>query len=269
LPVQEVSPTADSARLLSLGLGVAPAANTGSLLLDGGAIAASSYIDATYGASSAVSAASHGRLKYDESNQYFSISENTGAYRRVGDVTGPASSVDKRIVTFNGATGKLAQDAGCRFYGTSATDPSSPAPANGDMYFNTAIYELMVYDGNRAKWLSASQVTLMSGRSGSTLAGSYYRGMDGLAYGANIGHPVPKGTLVGLAWSKTSAAAATLEAVIGGSSIATLALGAGVLVGYDWTKNADFAEGLMQFRNLAAGATTTDVQITALIKRRV
>lgn len=150
----------------------------------------------------------------------------------------------------------------------SATDPVSPAPAQGDLYFNTVLDELMQYDGARSKWLSVAQITLTGGRSTDTAAGSFYRGTGNLTFGTNIGYNVPKGTLVGLSWSRTDADAATLEVLVGGSVIATLASSAAGGVS-DWTKNADFNAGLLQFRNQAGGNTTTNVMITALLKRRI
>lgn len=259
--------TADSARLYSLGLGVnADTGSPGSLLL-ADASTNLAYVDLTNGNSAPVSAASHGRLRYDTATQQLQKSENTGAYVRVGDVTGPASATDKGIVTFSGTTGKIVQSPGPRYYGTSATDPSSPTPADGDMYYNTALRELMTYDGGRSKWLSITQLTLGGGRAGITAAGSFYRGWDGLAYGTNIGHPVPKGTLVGIAWSRTDNDSATLEVLVGGSVVASL-LSTAAGATSDWTVNADFNEGLMQFRNLSTGNATSDVQITAIMKRR-
>lgn len=261
------SETADSARLYSLGLGVAPNTTSPGSLLLADAATSLAHIDLTNGGSTGVSAASHGKVRYDVGTNQLQKSENGGAFVRVGDVTGPGSATDKGIVTFSGTTGKIVQAPGPRFYGTSATDPSSPTPADGDMYYNTAIRELMTYDGGRAKWLSITQLTLGSGRNGLTAAGSFYRGWDGLAYGTNIGHPVPKGTLVGLAWSRTDNDSATLEVLVGGSVVASL-LSTAAGATSDWTVNADFNEGLMQFRNLSTGNATSDVQITAIMKRR-
>jgi hypothetical protein len=259
--------TSDSARLYSLGLGVGPNASApGSILLDDPTTSLA-HIDLTNGGSSSVAPVSHGRIRYDVALQKLQRSENGGAYVNFGDVTGPASAVDKGLVTFNGTTGKAVQSPGQRFYGASATDPSSPTPAGGDMYYNTALGELMTYDGSRSKWLSVSQMTLVSGRNNNTLAGSFYRGADGIVFGTNIGYPVPKGTLVGFAWSRTDSDAATLEVLVGGSVIATLASSAAGPT-FDWSANADFSAGLMQFRNQTGGNITTDVQITAIMKRR-
>jgi hypothetical protein len=153
-------------------------------------------------------------------------------------------------------------------YAALAADPSSPAPANGDRYFNTPLREDMVYDNARAKWLSVSDLTVISGASGDTSAGSYYRGVDGLSYGTNRGHPVPKGTLVGIGLCKTDSNTTPLEVLVDTTVIATLTVTAAGLT-VDWTVNADFSQGQMKFRNKSSGgATSTNVQITAIIKRR-
>lgn len=173
-------------------------------------------------------------------------------------------------IDFNGQNLTTVGDInGIHYYPVSATDPVSPAPSDGDRYFNSVLEEFVTYDGTRAKWLTTAQITIQSGASGPTAAGSYYVGMGGVAYTTNVGHPVPKGTLVGLAFSHTNATTPSLEVLVGGSVIATLvSAGAGYTVA--WTANADFNEGIMQFRNkLSGGATATNVQITALIKRRI
>lgn len=155
-----------------------------------------------------------------------------------------------------------------RIFDNSATDPTSPTPQAGDLYFNTALGELMQYDGTRSKWLSIAQGSVQAGARFITPAGSFYRGIQGLAFATNIGFEVPKGTLVGLSWSKTTAAAATLEVLVGGSSIATLSSGvAGAVSNY--ALNADFAAGLMQFRNQAGGNSASQVMIQAWFKRRI
>lgn len=83
------------------------------------------------------------------------LSDLPGGGGGSGDVTGPASSVDHGVVTFDGTTGKVIQDTGLRHYGASATDPTSPTPAAGDRYFNTALGMEMTYDAGRSKWLSS------------------------------------------------------------------------------------------------------------------
>lgn len=155
-----------------------------------------------------------------------------------------------------------------RYYEKSATNPTFPAPAAGDQYYNTALNSQMSYDGYRSKWLTETSYIYLAGRSGNTNIGSFYRGIDNLTFGPNIGYYSPKGTVVGLSWTKTSSADATLELVIDSTSIVTL-LGSGVGTFSDYTFNADFDAGLIKFRNQAGGNITTDVQITAMIKRRI
>lgn len=106
--------------------------------------------------------------------------------------------------------------------------------------------------------------TVQAGTNGDTLAGAFYRGINGmLLNGGPRGIPVPTGTLRFLGWSKTSAAASTLEVLNNGVVIATLANPAAGVVTSEPKVPVDV--GLLSFRNLAAGATTTNVQITALV----
>jgi len=108
----------------------------------------------------------------------------------------------------------------------------------------------------------------MGGRLNNTAPGSFYRGIDGLTFGPDIGYSVSKGTLVSLSLSKTDSGNSTLEVVIDNTQIATLVTnGAGRFI--DTSINADFNPGLLKFRNLSSGTATSNVQITAVIKRRV
>jgi hypothetical protein len=157
---------------------------------------------------------------------------------------------------------------GIRLYGALAANPFVPAPADGDEYYNTVISEKMLYDGSRSKWLTIQADKIEAGRNGNTAAGSFYRMTDGLTMDAvNLGYPVPKGTLTYLAWTRDDTDVATLEVLVNGAVIATLApAGAGPTVLA--TANSDFNAGVMSFRNQAGGNTTTDVQIVAVYKRR-
>ncbi len=77
--IEGVDGTVDSARFLSLGLGVASDTQQGSLLLaSGGSTAA--FIQAANGVLAAVSPANEGRLRYNATTQTWQVSENTGAY---------------------------------------------------------------------------------------------------------------------------------------------------------------------------------------------
>ena len=157
---------------------------------------------------------------------------------------------------------------GVYFYAPSATDPILPMPQDGYEYFNTVLQEAMRYDAFRSKWLSISNLVFNAGRDGYTAANSFYRGVSSTTFGTNIGFPVPKGTIVGLAWSRTNSAPAFLEVLINGSVIITLYSDTSGPV-YNWLANADFNEGLLQFRNQLGGNATSYVQITAIVKRRI
>jgi hypothetical protein len=65
-------------------------------------------LDMTDGGSAAVSAANHGKLRYNESTQQFEVSENTGAWAALGGITG--SGTDERLMRWS--TGNTAQDSG-------------------------------------------------------------------------------------------------------------------------------------------------------------
>ena len=158
--------------------------------------------------------------------------------------------------------------AGVQLYPPAASDPVSPTPGQGDQYYNTALDELMVYDGTRAKWLSAATYTIQAGRSGDTNAGSFYRGVNGLLLDAsNRGIPCPQGTIVSVAWSRTDSDAATLAVLNNGASVTTLASAVAGAVRSD-SVNADVSAGLLSFQNQAGGNQTSNVQIVILLKRR-
>jgi hypothetical protein len=158
--------------------------------------------------------------------------------------------------------------SGVYHYANSATDPVSPVPQDGYEYFNSALEESMRYDGARSKWLSVSTLTFLAGRSANTAAGSYYRGQDNVTFGANIGYPVPKGTVVGISVSKTDSDASVLEVVLDSTVVTTLSANSAGLTA-NLAANADFNQGLLKFRNQVGGNITTDVQITVIVKRRV
>jgi hypothetical protein len=186
----------------------------------------------------------------------------------LGDVVGPASSVDRGLAVFDGITGKLINDSTDRLYPKQATDPVAPSPTVSDLYYNTVIDELMIFDGNRGKFLSVGSFEVQAGRNGNTAAGSFYRAVNGMVLNAtNRAIPVPKGTLTRLAWSRTDSDSATLEVLRNGTVIATLASTASGDT-QDNTVDADFDEGRLSFRNLSSGNTTSNVQIRAVFKRR-
>jgi len=63
---------------------------------------------------------------------------------------------------------------GVRHYGVQAEDPSSPAPQDGDLYYNYTTYSWRYYDGGRTAWVSFSKGTVHT-----TTAASYTAGDNG------------------------------------------------------------------------------------------
>jgi len=152
-------------------------------------------------------------------------------------------------------------------YGPSATDPTVPTPANGYKYYNTVIGCDMYYDAVRAKWLGCEK-NVYSGAAGNTIVGAFFRGIDSLAFGTNIGIPVVKGTITGLMISMTTSVSAVVEILLDNTVITSINLTTAGLT-TDLTINADFDQGLLKFRNKAIGsATMENVQINCIYKRR-
>ncbi len=183
-------------------------------------------------------------------------------------VTGPGSSVDKGIVVWDGTTGATVADAGVRHYGSSAADPTTPTPAAGDSYYNTALAMPMTYDGTRTKWLSDETAEIPFNRSGNTGAGAYYR-VGNRAMASNRGRTAEyDGTIVSISYTRNDVDAATFEVAANGSGIATLASAANT--GSTVASNGNFVQGdVLSVRNQAGGNTTRHVIGVARLKWRV
>ncbi len=184
-----------------------------------------------------------------------------------GDVTGPGSSIDQGLVRFNGTNGKTVESVGIRHYGASATDPVSPVPSAGDMYYNTVINHLMCYDGSRSKWLSMTSMMDGCGRNGSTSANAFYRRWNGMVMSSTLGPFVPKGTLVYIGFGCNTSGNHTLEVLVGGVVVAELSSG-GAAANSSSTINADFDAGIMSFRNKSGSVSTSNFQASVYFKLR-
>lgn len=156
---------------------------------------------------------------------------------------------------------------GVRHYPNSATNPTTPTPAEGDRYWNNVLHEEMRYDSARGKWLSVASFTVQAGCNGRTLNGGFYRGINGMVFdAATRGIPIPESTLV--YWAiQLATGNSTVEALHLADVIAHIAH-TGNFTEYT-TVNADFKAGHLAFRNALSGAITSGVQITATFKRRV
>lgn len=187
-----------------------------------------------------------------------------------GNVIGPGPTVtDLGIVTWDGTGGVTIRDSGIRHYGKSATNPVSPAPAQGDIYYNTSINMMMEYDSTRSKWLSVETTSFQFGRNNNVPAGTYYRGIDGRVFSSSVGFPAYfDGTVVSIGYTRTDSDAATFEVTADGAAVASLASAA--TTGIDTTTNSDFSSGdILAVRNAAGGSTTSNVQGWVRIKWRI
>jgi hypothetical protein len=157
---------------------------------------------------------------------------------------------------------------GVRHYGNSSTDPSSPTPADGDVYYNTVLRMEMRYDGSRSKWLSVESQVFEFGRSGNTAANAYYRGTDAEPYSASSGRTAEwNGTVVGLGYTRSDSDSATFQVTSGGTTIASLASAA--TSGRSNSLNGDFSQdAILGVRNAPGGNTTSGVLGWVRIKWR-
>lgn len=176
-----------------------------------------------------------------------------------GDVSGPASSTDNAIARFNGTTGKVIQNSsatvddngnidnsegtynGVRHYGNSATDPATPAPAEGDRYYNTSLEMEMRYDGSRSKWLSVESSTFQSSDAFSLSSGGYHQNGN-VRFTATRGLTAHhNGTVVSLGYTRSDSDSATFAVTADGTTIASLASTA--TSGQSTTLDGDFDQG--------------------------
>lgn len=158
---------------------------------------------------------------------------------------------------------------GIQHYTSSATDPTTPTPSDGDRYYNTALDMEMRYDNTRAKWLSVESSVMEFGRDGNTGGGSYYRGPGNRAYASNRGRTAEfDGTVVSISYSRNDLDAATFEVTADGSGIATLASSA--RNGKDVTLNGNFtADQVLAIKNQTGSNTTRHVLGWVRIRWRV
>jgi hypothetical protein len=167
-----------------------------------------------------------------------------------------------------GGVDGIVQVNGLRHYGARNANPISPAPAQGDRYYNTVLQMEMQYDSTRAKWLSVESVSLLFGRNGFTFVNAYYRGMDGLVLSPTIGFPAFfNGTVVAFGYTRSDVDAATFQVMASGGVIYSLASAA--VTGFATNANSDFTSGqILSLRNAPGGNTTTNVQAWVRIKWR-
>jgi len=189
---------------------------------------------------------------------------------------GPTASEQFEVARFTGTSGSTIEGATVRRYNSSATDPTSPAPGDGDKYYNTALKEEMAFDASRGKWLSVATLTDGCGINGTTPVNTFYRRFNGMIMTLSRGPYVQKGTIVRIGFSTalpgTSHDFGIFIRPLGGpdpaTPIATLSSG-GAPSAETTTVNADFETGTMSFKNLATSASgATLLQATIYYKLR-
>lgn len=204
--------------------------------------------------------------------------DSAGAGNNGGDITivaGSASStgnggiitISPGVATGSGSNGVVLIN-GLRHYGARATNPTSPAPAQGDRYYNTVLQMEFQYDAIRTKWLSVESVSFQVGRNFNTPGGGFYRGIDGEVLSATVGFPAFfNGTVVAFGYTRADADAATFQVTANGGTIYSLASAA--TTGFATNANGDFTQGqILAVRNGVGSNPTTGVQAWIKVKWR-
>jgi len=244
------------------------------------------YFEAAAGSVAAVSNANEGRIRYDETAQEWQVSENGSPYVSMlvsggdhGALTGLGDDDHTQYLLVDGTramTGSLNMDGfdivnlgpinGTRHYANSATDPVSPAPADGDRYYNTAIHEEMRYDASRSKWLSVASYVVAMGRQSTTPAFNYLRGPGYQLLSNSQGMAVYKGTVIYLAYTQSVATPTTLQWRANGGALPSLNNSTAAQVSSD-TINSDISAGFTSARSISG--TIDNCMATLIYKRRV
>lgn len=147
---------------------------------------------------------------------------------------------------------------GPKHYANSATDPTDPAPAEGDRYYNTTLEMEMRYDGSRSKWLSVES-DVFSGSDAFFLTNGTYLQFGNVRMSATNGFPAHfDGTVVSFGYTRDNTTASSFEVTDGGSTIATVATS--TASGQDTTLDANFSQGaILAVRNGGAGFMTNPI----------
>jgi hypothetical protein len=161
-------------------------------------------------------------------------------------------------VVWDGVKGITVDDSGVRNYGRRATDPSTPTPADGDMYLNSALGMLMSFDASRGKWLSVETCELPFTRLGATGPGAFYRIGNRSMSAVHGRRAEADGTIVSITYTRDGDAEATFQVVASDNVVSALL--STVASARAFGINDDFDEGdVLTLRNAAGGATTNNV----------
>jgi hypothetical protein len=155
---------------------------------------------------------------------------------------------------------------GPKHYANSATDPTSPTPAEGDRYYNTTLEMDMRYDGTRSKWLSVETCILTGSDQGALASGAYFQ-VGTLRMSSTRGYTAMyDGTVVALGYTRTDTDAASFAVTAAGSTISSVASTAtsGQSTGLD----GDFTQGaVLGLRNDGANSLSNGI-VWARVKWR-
>jgi hypothetical protein len=159
---------------------------------------------------------------------------------------------------FGTGTDGIVQVNGVKHYANSATDPTLPAPAEGDRYYNTTLEMEMRYDGSRSKWLSVETITIDVSDQGTLNSGSYFQ-VGTLRMSSTRGFPAfYNGTVVSIGYTRGDTDAAAIAVTSGGTTIASLASTA--VSGTDNTLDGNFSSGaVLGVRNDGPNALTDGI----------
>jgi hypothetical protein len=197
------------------------------------------------------------------------LAEALGYLDATGNLNGPVSGAAQgKMLRLLDATGRYTEAVGSKIYDPAAADPAVPAPADGDMYYNTTLEMWMSYDAGRGKWLSFEGDTFQVGQNGVVPVGTYYKGVAGKTLSDTLGYTAPyNGTVITMSYSRTDVNATSFEVMASGVQIETFASAA--VSGYSNTLDGDFSQGdVLAVRNDAAGAQTRDAQVWVRMKWR-
>lgn len=125
----------------------------------------------------------------------------------------------------------------------------------GDRYYNTKLRMEMIYDDHFKKWLSVESPIYSFGRNGTTGAGVYYRGVNGIP-GEYI---MPyDGTIVGIGFCRNDSDSTIIEINddVSGNSIAALDIGSFTQGHFVESFKKDFDKGsILRVRNVGPDST--------------
>jgi len=178
-----------------------------------------------------------------------------------GNLNGPVTNlVVGSLLRLADTTGRYTNTTGIKYYDPSATDPMSPAPADGDLYYNTVLRMPMFYDASRSKWLSVGETVIAWSRSGNTAPGSYFKIDGDLTYSATNGfYADANGTIVSIAYTRDDVDSATFEIRGDGVLLTGAAITSTAVKGTDLSINADFTSGqVLSVYNAVSGNIVTN-----------